>query len=70
MRALVTVPSAAAATSASAATGTALSAGAPIYVQNPFTGEYLLAKVTTVAQGVVKQADAEDDATARGGSIL
>lgn len=38
-----------------------------VYVQNPFTGEYLLARTATVAQGVVTKADATSQYTRTGG---
>ena len=47
--------------------GSAVSASsAPIYVQNPFTGEYLLAQVSSVADGQIKAADAANSATTTG----
>lgn len=38
-----------------------------VYVQNPFTGEYLLAQVSTVASGVVNAHDDSANAWSRGG---
>ncbi|MFC5930935.1 hypothetical protein D6T64_12135 [Cryobacterium melibiosiphilum] len=38
----------------------------PIYVQNPFTGEYLLAQVSDVADGQISKADAANSATTTG----
>lgn len=49
--------------SGSAASG----APAPVYVQNPFTGEYLLAKVAGVAGAQVAAADDAANRTTRGG---
>ena len=46
--------------------GAAQSSNRPIYVQNPFTGEYLLAQVSTVADGQIAAADAANTATTRG----
>lgn len=40
---------------------------APVYVQNPFTGEYLLAKVAGVAASQVTAKDEADNAWSRGG---
>jgi hypothetical protein len=45
----------------------AASAGAPIYVQNPFTGEYLLAKASQVAQAAIAAADSKSAAIISGG---
>lgn len=44
---------------AAVSSGSALAGagGSPIYVQNPFTGEYLLARVGSVASGAVQSAD-------------
>jgi phage-related protein len=42
--------------------------GAPVYVQNPFTGEYLLAKVDERAEGAVARADDESSRVFRNGS--
>jgi hypothetical protein len=38
-----------------------------VYVQNPFTGEYLLARTATVAEGVVTKADGQSQYTRTGG---
>ncbi|AYR00988.1 tape measure protein [Arthrobacter phage Isolde] len=38
----------------------------PVYVQNPFTGEYLLARTATVAEGVVAKADGQSQYTRTG----
>lgn len=37
-----------------------------VYVQNPFTGEYLLARTATVAEGVVTKADSQSQYTRTG----
>jgi hypothetical protein len=39
---------------------------APVYVQNPFTGDYLLARTATVAAGVVASADSQSQFSRRG----
>jgi hypothetical protein len=39
---------------------------APVYVQNPFTGDYLLAQVGSVASGVVQAADSQSQFSRRG----
>jgi TP901 family phage tail tape measure protein len=41
-------------------------AAAPVYVQNPFTGDYLLARAATVAAGVVASADSQSQFSRRG----
>lgn len=43
---------------------------AAVYVQNPFTGEYLLAQVADVARGQVSAYDASRQAASRGGVRL
>lgn len=61
MDSLVSVPSVPAfgAGSYSASLSPAVSGGSPIYVQNPFTGEYLLAQVDGRAAAHVRAADAQ-----------
>lgn len=68
MRDLVTVPDAPSfSSSAASMPGSASSLDArPIYVQNPFTGEYLLAQVGAVASGVVAGADSNSQYMRRG----
>lgn len=53
----------------SASTSASILAGRPIYVQNPFTGEYLLAQVDGRAQGVLAAADDTYYQTTRGGRV-
>lgn len=49
---------------------TVMSGPAAVYVQNPFTGEYLLAQVADVARGQVSAYDSARSAASRGGVRL
>lgn len=67
MRDLVTVPDVPVfGASVASSSGSATIGRAPIYVQNPFTGEYLLAQVGSVASGVVSAADSNSQFMRRG----
>ena len=70
MKSLVTVPSATAARIDASVYGGSAAGGAPIYVQNPFTGEYLLAQVDGRARVAVGRADQASALTNRMGRQL
>ena len=56
--------------SSSANSGDPRGSGLPaVYVQNPFTGEYLLAQVATVADGQIRVFDAQAASDIRGRSV-